>query len=52
MVKEMYYIVALLIIVAIIGLIVIWRIYKDKGVVIAYSLWSVLVIAVWYLVNV
>ena len=47
----MSYILALLIIVAIIGLIVMWRIYKTKGAVIAYGLWSVLVIAVWYLVN-
>lgn len=47
----MYYILALLIIVAIIGVIVMWRIYKFKGTVIVYGLWSVFVIALWYLVN-
>ncbi len=47
----MYYIFALLIIVAFIDLVVMWRIYKSIGAVIVYGLWSILVIAVWYFVN-
>lgn len=47
----MYYVLVLLIIVAIIGLIVMWQIYKTKGAVIAYGLWSAVVIVAWYFVN-
>lgn len=48
----MYYVLVLLIIVAIIGLIVMWQMYKTKGAVIAYGLWIAVVIAAWYLLNI
>lgn len=47
----MILILGLLIFVAIVGLITMWRVYMSIGTVIAYGLWSVLIIVSFYLVN-